>query len=723
MGANFDLCPTLAGQLGLADSGVRSVLQLLDGGATVPFIARYRKEMTGNLDEQQIRAVADGAKRISELGSRRAAILRSLAEQGVSNAALLRQILAADDRRQLEELYLPHKPKRRSKASVAEQRGLGPLATRILAQPASARPDAEAHRYLGDGLPSLDDVWAGAHDIMVDTIAQDATLRSQLRDLLARRGILVSKATNKANEHSKFRDYFSFGEAVSRLLGHRYLALRRGEAAGELRVSIELDGVDPEPRMLAHLRFARGTPYAPHLLRALKDAHTKRLRPIMVKELRSELGERFDHEAVGVFGTNLRALLLAAPLGQQTVVGIDPGLRTGCKCVVVDETGKFIESQTLYLLAKNLEQAEKDLRAWLERYRPVALAVGNGTGGRDAEAFVRRVLKASGIDSTVVSVNEAGASVYSASDVAREEFPLLDITVRGAISIARRLQDPLAELVKIDPQSIGVGQYQHDVPAACLGHHLDAVVEDCVSQVGVQLNSASAPLLARVAGVGPKQAQAIVQYRDDNGPFRSRRQLLKVPGMGPKKFEQCAGFLRVSGSRQPLDDSAVHPERYALVERIASDQGVQVRSLIGSTDRVGAIEIERYTDEDVGVATLTDILSELREPGRDPRTEFEARVLRDDVVEMSDLKVGMELEGVVTNVAAFGAFIDVGVHQDGLVHVSRLQRGYVSRPSDVVTVGQKLRVWVLDLDERRRRISLSAVAPQAPTSRPSQAGK
>jgi uncharacterized protein len=723
----FDPVPLLAAELTLPAHAVASVVALLAEGATVPFIARYRKEKTGGLDEVQIRAIEERRAYLIELDDRRRSVLSEIEKQGKLSDDLKRKLLAATTKAEVEDLYLPFKPKRRTRAIVAKERGLEPLSDLMWAQ-AEGAPDADAARFvdLTKEVPDVAAALAGARDICAERIAEDATICGMVRELFHGEGqVRVAKEKEHETKVTKFDMYASFEEPIAKVPSHRYLAIRRGEAEGVLRAKLELELDKVAPRVVTAAKVKPASPWGSHMVKAAEDATKRLLLPSVESDLRIELKLSADRGAVDVFAQNLRELLLAAPFGTKTVLGIDPGQRTGCKCVVVDETGKLLEHTLINLVQGDgaMERARRTLRELCGKYRPVAVAVGNGTHGRETEHFVREVLGAEGLkETTCVAVSEAGASVYSASDVAREEFPDLDLTVRGAVSIARRLQDPLAELVKIDPKSIGVGQYQHDVHQPLLGKKLDEVVESCVNLVGVELNTASAPLLARVAGIGPSLAKKIVTHRNERGAFKSRKGLLEVPGLGQKTFEQAAGFLRVRGGEHPLDASAVHPERYAVVEQMAADLGVPVASLIGNLPAIARIDPKKYESGDVGAFTLADILAELKKPGRDPRAVFEPPQFRDDVREMSDLKLGMELEGVVTNVTAFGAFVDVGVHQDGLVHVSQLADRFIKEPSEVVKVGDKIRVKVLEIDLDRKRIALSARKDAKPTQQQARPG-
>ena len=715
--ATPDLVPALAFALSLQASGVAAVIALLDEGNTVPFIARYRKERTGGLDEVQIRAIEERRGYLVELEERRSSILSSVAEQGKLTADLEAKLRGATAKSELEDLYAPYRPRRKTRASVARDRGLQPLAERILAQPDAGDPVADAAAFVGEHVATAEDALAGGRDIVAETVADTAEVRVFVRRELAEHGELVSEVLpGKGDEPTKFEQYYHHREAVKSIPSHRFLAIRRGEAEGVLRAHVAVDAAKVEAGILRLVKLADASPWAAQLRLAVTDALKRLLLPSVENDIRTELKHRSDVAAVDVFAGNLRNLMLAAPLGGAAVIGVDPGLRTGCKCAAIDATGKFLGSITIYISQGDaqLAKAKDDFIAFVREHTPRAIAVGNGTGGREAEGFVKRTLGDAGMRdaSYVVQVNEAGASVYSASDLAREEFPELDLTIRGAISIARRLQDPLAELVKIEPKSIGVGQYQHDVQESLLGKRLGDVVESCVNHVGVELNTASAQLLGYIAGIGKAVAKKIVIHRDTSGAFATRAQLLDVPGLGPKAFEQAAGFLRIHGAGNPLDGSAVHPERYGLVEKMAADLGVGLPELIGNQELVDKLDLARYVAGDVGEPTLRDIVGELRKPGRDPRAEFSPPKFRDDVTSMEDLKPGMVLEGIVTNVTAFGAFVDIGVHNDGLVHVSQLAEQFVKDPSEVVKVGQTLKVRVLEIDGQRKRIALSARPPQ-----------
>ena len=704
----------LAEELSLPPSGVSAVCKLLAEGATVPFIARYRKEATGGLDEVQIRAIEERRAYLVELDDRRRSVLTEIANQGKLTPELAKKIIAAKTKSEVEDLYLPYKPKRRTRAMIAKERGLEPLAERIWSQAADGRPEDEAAAFIDASkeVPDLAAALAGARDICAERVAEDADARKLVRTAFTEEGVIrVQKNSEHEGKATKFDTYATFEEPLRSVPSHRFLAIRRGEAEGVLRAALEVDAAQLTPKLERVAKLDAASPWAGELRKAVEDATKRLLVPSVQSDVRIDMKLAADRAAVDVFAQNLRELLLAAPFGTKRVLGIDPGQRTGCKCAVVDETGKLLEHRTIYLVgsADALEKARRDLSDLFEKHSPSAIAVGNGTHGRETEAFVREVLAKRGShDVLCVPVSESGASVYSASDVAREEFPDLDLTIRGAVSIARRLQDPLAELVKVDPKSIGVGQYQHDVYQGLLAKKLDEVVESAVNAVGVELNTASASLLARVAGIGASLAKKIVAHRDLKGAFRGRNDLLEVSGLGARTFEQAAGFLRVRGGSHALDASAVHPERYALVERIAEDLGVPLDSLIGRAEAVAKIDATRYEGEGVGSFTLGDIVNELKKPGRDPRANFEPPKFRDDVRNMEDLKPGMELEGVVTNVTAFGAFVDIGVHQDGLVHVSQLADRFIKDPSEVAKAGERIKVRVVDVDLVRKRIALTA---------------
>jgi uncharacterized protein len=709
----FDPSERIAQDCGLPVSAVRAAVRLLEDGSTVPFISRYRKEQTGGLDEVQVRTIDEKNRYYQELDERRRSVLTEIESQGKLTPELRALIESCRVKSTLEDIYLPFKPRRRTRAMMARERGLEPLATIILAQPMTGSPERAAAPFVDAGkkIPDAKAALAGARDIVAETLAERADVRATVRHAFERDGVVVSApAKGKDRQPSKYEMYYAFRENVRVIPSHRFLAICRGDKDGVLRWSIQIDQADVVGRLATLAKVRPGSPYAGELTAAIDDALTRLIGPSLETEVRGDMKLAADRDAVAIFAENLRALLLQPALGRKVVLGIDPGQRTGCKCVVVDDTGKLLDHTVIHLVSGDgaIAQARQTLSALLANFAPFAIAVGNGTHGRETADFCRDVAKSAGSAALVVSVNESGASVYSASDTAREEFPDLDVTVRGAVSIARRLQDPLAELVKLDPKAIGVGQYQHDVHAGLLERKLDEVVESCVNAVGVELNTASAPLLSHVAGVGPSLAKRIVSHRDRHGAFMTRTDLLDVPGVGPKAFEQCAGFVRIRGGSHPLDGSAVHPERYDLVARIAADRGMPLENLVGRVEAVAAIDWSKYISADIGMLTLKDIQDELTRPGRDPRAEFEAPSFRSDVRVLEDLVPGMELEGVVTNVTAFGAFVDVGVHQDGLVHVSQLADRFVKDPREVAKVGGRIRVRVIEVDPVRRRIALTA---------------
>lgn len=709
---------TIAYELSVFHERVEAAARLLEEGATVPFIARYRKEATGGLDEVALAEVRDRLEQLEELDKRRDAVLKSLREQGVLNEELERKIAEAPTMAVLEDIYLPFKPKRRTRATAAREKGLGPLAERLFRYE-SSDPHADAQGFVDPerGVSDAEEALSGARDIMAEMISEDQQARGLLRSLYWEEGLYVSRVVEgKEAEGAKYRDYFDWREPVSKAPSHRVLAMRRGEKEGFLTLKIE----PPEEKAIAILEsifVKEGLPASEDVRRAVLDAYRRLLSSSMETETRSEGKKKADQEAISVFASNLRELLLAPPLGQKRVMGIDPGFRTGCKVVCLDAQGKLIHNDTIYPLLSEKARAEArdQVKELCKRYRIEAIAVGNGTGGRETEAFLKEVEL--GKEVLVVMVNESGASVYSASEAAREEFPDYDLTVRGAVSIGRRLMDPLAELVKIDPKSIGVGQYQHDVDQRALKKGLDDVVISCVNAVGVEVNTASKQLLSYVSGLGPQLAKGIVSYRDENGAFASREDLKKVPRLGPKAFEQAAGFLRIRGAENPLDNTAVHPESYPVVEAMARDLGCSLADLIRDESLRKAIRKERYITDKVGMPTIEDILQELAKPGRDPRKTFEVVRFAEGINDIEDLRPGTALPGVVTNITAFGAFVDIGVHQDGLVHVSELADHFVRDPKEVVKVGQRVTVRVLSVDMERRRISLSMKSGQVEAAR------
>ena len=697
---------------GLKPFQVEHTVDLLQEGATVPFIARYRKEHTGELDEVQIRTVEELFAYFCELEERKITVLKSIEEQGKLTPELRERLESSRKKTEVEDLYLPYKPKRRTKATIARERGLEPLADIIAAQELTSGPPEDAAFIFIDPeneVPDAASALEGAGYILAERLADNADARAMVRRLTKDQGVMTSRvAADYKEQVTKFEMYYEYQEPLKAVPSHRMLAMRRGEKDEVLYLSISA----PVEQILAGLKshlIVRNSNFSQLLERVAEDAYKRLIAPSIEVELRLESKERADEAAIQIFARNLRDLLLAAPAGGKRVLGIDPGFRTGSKLAVVDATGRFLEHVTIYphIGEARVPQARQDLLRLVETHAIEMVAVGNGTAGREMEIFTKETLAAAGLQLPVVSVSEAGASIYSASDIAREEFPDLDLTVRGAISIARRLQDPLGELVKVDPKSIGVGQYQHDVNQGMLKKSLDGVVESCVNFVGVDLNTASWALLAYVSGVGPSLAKTITRYRDENVSFLSRKALIKVPRFGAKAFEQAAGFLRIRGGTHPLDNSAVHPERYKLVETMAADLGVSLAQLVADPALVDRIDLKRYVTDSVGVPTLNDIMAELKKPGRDPRSQFQTATFRDDIREISDLKEGMILQGAVTNVTAFGAFVDIGVHQDGLVHISHLASRYVKDPNDAVKAGQVVKVKVLSADPQRKRISLS----------------
>jgi uncharacterized protein len=711
-------------QLNVSLHSLTAAITLLDEGATVPFIARYRKEVTGNLDEVQIRDIQEKLEYFRELEERRETVLRTIDEQGKLTPELKAKIEAALEKNELEDLYLPYKPKRRTKATIAREQGLEPLAEYLLAQAPGPQPlDQLAATFINNEkeVESAEDALAGARHIIAEGISESAEHRKFIRQVMMDEGIVVSRAIEGVQDpEGKFKMYADYREPVSKIPSHRMLAIRRGAKEGILMFEIEVDPAKPV-QYLRNRTIRQPGDWVPHLELAAEDAYQRLINPSIQTEVRLELKDRSDEEAIKVFRDNLENLLLQPPAGMLSVLAVDPGLRTGCKIAVVDDTGKFLEHGVIYPLEprNDVGGAVKTLAGMIARYNVRALSIGNGTGSREADAFVRDFIRQAGLkDVFSVVVNESGASVYSASDLARSEFPDLDLTVRGAISIARRLQDPLAELVKIDPKSIGVGQYQHDVDQKKLKQSLEATVESCVNRVGVDLNTASWALLRYVAGITERTALKIVEFRNQNGRFKSRVALKAVPGFGPKTFEQAAGFLRIRGGEQPLDMTAVHPESYGVVEKIAGSLGVAVPELIAKPELIERIRIEEFKTETVGKYNLTDIREELRKPGRDPRDKFVVAQFREDVKEIKDLQPGMVLEGVVTNVTKFGAFVDIGVHQDGLVHISELSNRYIKDPGEAVKVGQIVKVKVLSADAKAKRIALSIKQLQGPPPPP-----
>ncbi|HEX2553393.1 MAG TPA: Tex family protein [Microvirga sp.] len=722
---------TIASELAVEEWQVKAAVDLLDGGATVPFVARYRKEATGTLDDVQLRALDERLRYLRELEERRKAVTESIREQGKLTDALLAQIQAADTKARLEDLYLPYKPKRRTKAQIAREAGLEPLADALIADPRHD-PRAAAAAYVDDakGVATAEAALEGARAILTERFAEHAELVGTLREDYWNRGRLVSTVRRgKKTEGAKFADYFDYAGALTKLPSHRILALFRGEKEEVLslefqedKAAAEADYVSTYPGRIA-LTFAiedRGRPGDSWLLETARFAWRTKLRPSIELDLRMRLWQLAEDEAVRIFAGNLRDLLLAAPAGTRATLGLDPGYRTGVKVAVVDATGKVVATDTIYPHEpkRQWDESLAVLARLARAHRVELVAIGNGTASRETDKLAAELVAQNpDLGLTKVMVSEAGASVYSASEYASRELPQLDVSLRGAVSIARRLQDPLAELVKIDPKSIGVGQYQHDLAEHKLSRSLDAVVEDCVNAVGVDVNTASAPLLARVSGLGEWVAQNIVAHRDANGPFRTRKTLKQVSGLGPKTFELSAGFLRIPGGDDPLDASGVHPEAYPVVRRILEALRSDIKVVIGNAPLLKSLKPQAFTDESFGLPTVTDILKELEKPGRDPRPEFRTATFKEGVETIKDLRRGMVLEGVVTNVAAFGAFVDIGVHQDGLVHVSVLSNGFVKDPRAVVKPGDIVKVKVVDLDVPRKRISLSMRMDEAPAGK------
>lgn len=690
---------------------VDNTLELLDSGCTIPFISRYRKERTGGLDEVQITQICELNERMKETAKRKETIIKTISEQGKLTPELEKRINECWEPEVLEDIYMPYKPKRRTRAQVARENGLEPLATIIMLQRDNA-PETTARRFINENVKSEEDAIKGALDIIAENVSEDERSRSQLRNAFRRGAIITSKVIKSkadTDEAAKYSDYFDFSEPLKRCSSHRLLAMRRGEKDGILRVSISAD--DEECVEKLKRLFVRGYGRCSTLVgEAVADSFKRLLKPSIETEFATMSKENADDDAIAVFAENLRQLLLAAPLGQKRVMGIDPGFRTGCKVVCLDEQGNLLHHEAIFPHPPRNEQIEAStqIKEMVKKYGVEAIAIGNGTASRETDRFVKTLGLADSIQ--VFTVSEDGASVYSASKTAREEFPDKDVTVRGAVSIGRRLMDPLAELVKIDPKSIGVGQYQHDVDQAKLKKSLDLTVESCVNSVGVNLNTASKHLLTYVSGLGPTLAQNIIDYRTANGAFSSRSQLLKVPRLGPSAFEQSAGFLRIPDAKNPLDNTAVHPESYKIVEKMAKDCGCSVAELIKDKDKRKSIRLDRYVSEKVGMPTLTDIMAELEKPGRDPREQLEEFEFDPNVSTPDDLVEGMVLPGIVTNITNFGAFVDIGVHQDGLVHISQLADRYVSDPTQVVKLHQHVMVKVIEVDRRRNRISLSMKA-------------
>ena len=714
---NSIILKKIAEEIGVTQRQVTETLSLLEEGGTVPFIARYRKEATGNLDEVQIRDIDESRVYFKELIERKGVILKSIEEQGKLTPELKGRIEGCYEKTELEDLYLPYKPKRKTKATVAIEKGLEPLARFIYEQaPGEKTIEVFAAEFVSEekGVTSAEQAMEGAMHIIAEWVSENADYRRGLREMMQKDGVVSSRVLKgKEGEKSKFEMYYEFKEPVSTIPSHRMLAIRRGAEEEVLAFSIEMDEAKPLGYLQKQVIKDGKSPFAPYIEKAVKDSYSRLLNPAIQTEVRLALKKRADEEAIKVFEENMKNLLLSPPAGPISVIGIDPGMRTGCKVAVISDTGKLLENTTIYPTEprNDIAGSAKTLMGLIKKYKISAIAIGNGTGSRETESFVRGMIRENNVEGVFCAVvNEAGASVYSASDIAREEFPDLDLTVRGAISIARRLQDPLAELVKIDPKSIGVGQYQHDVDQKKLKEGLDGTVESCVNRVGVDLNTASFALLRYVAGINESVAKKVVKYREEKGRFRSRQELVKISGFGEKTFQQAAGFLRIKGGDNPLDGTAVHPESYPIVEKMASSLSLKVAELIENVKMVQSIDIKKFVDENAGVYTLNDIKEELMKPGRDPRDRFVAATFREDVKEITDLSEGMVLEGVVTNVANFGAFVDIGVHQDGLIHLSELSNSYIKDPKEAVKVGEVVKVKVLAVDLPMKRISLSIKA-------------
>ena len=701
----------IAERLNISEKNVDGTLKLLDEGCTIPFIARYRKERTGGLDEVQISAISDQYERLKELQKRKETVVKTIKELGKLTPELEKRINDTWDATTLEDIYLPYRPKRRTRAQVAREQGLEPLAKILLLQ-RERDPEAAALPFAVGDVSDVATALKGAQDIIAEQVSEDERSRQQVRGAFHRMAVITSKvvkAKQDTDEAQKYRDYFDWHEPLKRCSSHRLLAMRRGEAEGILRISIAPNDDECIERLQSHYVYGR-TPCGRLVAEAVEDGYKRLLKPSIETEFGNLSKEQADDEAIRVFAENLRQLLLSAPLGQKRVMGIDPGFRTGCKVVCLDAQGNLLHHEAIFPHppVNHRMQATVHLQQMIEQYRIEAIAIGNGTASRETRAFVEDCLSGkTGKGVSVFVVSEDGASVYSASKTAREEFPDEDVTVRGAVSIGRRLMDPLAELVKIDPKSIGVGQYQHDVDQTKLKQQLDQTVMSCVNSVGVNLNTASQHLLQYVSGLGPALAKNIVDYRRENGAFESRAQLKKVPRLGPSAFEQCAGFLRIPDAKNPLDNSAVHPESYKIVEQMAKDQGCTVIDLIKDKEKREAVDLKKYVAGDVGLPTLTDIMKELEKPGRDPREQIEEFEFAKGIETVDDLVEGMELPGIVTNITNFGAFVDIGVHQDGLVHISQLADRYVKDPNQVVKLHQHVRVRVIEVDRRRGRISLS----------------
>lgn len=709
----MDFAKILAGELNVPEQYVSAAIRLIDEGNTIPFIARYRKEATNAMDDQVLRQLADRLEYLRGLEKRKGEVAATIEELGAMTSELQKALEAAKTLTEVEDIYRPYKPKRKTRASVAKARGLEPLAQAIFAQKAGLDVNAEAAKYISDEVPDAEAALAGARDIIAEQVSDDAALRAQLRRFYQTFGLVKSRAAKE--EDSVYAGYYDFSQAVNKIAGHRVLALDRGEREGFLKVTVEVDAEKAVGGIRRMFVKAGGGPSAAQVSAAVEDAYTRLIHPSLEREVRSNLSEEAAEGAIQVFGENLRQLLLQPPIKGKVALGMDPGYRMGCKLAVVDETGKVLDTAVVYPVPefKKVDQAKAKVKDLIRKHHVQIIAIGNGTAGKETEIFAAEVIRELGGGVQYMVVSEAGASVYSASKLAAEEFPQFDVNLRSAVSIARRLQDPLAELVKIDPKAVGVGQYQHDMPQKRLNETLDGVVEDCVNSVGVDLNTASAPLLARVAGLSASTAKNVVTWREENGAFASRAQLKKVKGLGPKAFEQCAGFLRIPGAKKALDGTAVHPESYPAAEKLLSlcgfadkDIGTEaIQALPKKAKEIGFATLCAETG--AGEPTLKDIIAELLRPGRDMRDELPAPMLRSDVMSLEDLKPGMELMGTVRNVIDFGAFVDIGVHQDGLVHISQLSDKFIKHPSQAVKVGDVVKVKILDVDQKKKRISLT----------------
>lgn len=709
----MDFAKILAGELNVPEQYVSAAIRLIDEGNTIPFIARYRKEATNAMDDQVLRQLADRLEYLRGLEKRKGEVAATIEELGAMTPELQKALDAAKTLAEVEDIYRPYKPKRKTRASVAKAQGLEPLAQAIFAQKPGLDVNAEAAKYISDEVPDAEAALAGARDIIAEQVSDDAALRAQLRRFYQTFGLVKSRAAKE--EDSVYAGYYDFSQAVNKIAGHRVLALDRGEREGFLKVTVEVDAEKAVGGIRRMFVKAGGGPSAAQVSAAVEDAYTRLIHPSLEREVRSNLSEEAAEGAIQVFGENLRQLLLQPPIKGKVALGMDPGYRMGCKLAVVDETGKVLDTAVVYPVPefKKVEQAKAKVKDLIRRHHVQIIAIGNGTAGKETEIFAAEVIRELGGGVQYMVVSETGASVYSASKLAAEEFPQFDVNLRSAVSIARRLQDPLAELVKIDPKAVGVGQYQHDMPQKRLNETLDGVVEDCVNSVGVDLNTASAPLLARVAGLSASTAKNVVAWREENGAFASRAQLKKVKGLGPKAFEQCAGFLRIPGAKKALDGTAVHPESYPAAEKLLSlcgfadkDIGTEaIQALPKKAKEIGFATLCAETG--AGEPTLKDIIAELLRPGRDMRDELPAPMLRSDVMSLEDLKPGMELMGTVRNVIDFGAFVDIGVHQDGLVHISQLSDKFIKHPSQAVKVGDVVKVKILDVDQKKKRISLT----------------